>query len=101
MYSNSRGVTLLLSRHNTNHRANGKATAHSNQAFDFCWHCRSLVLTCSQRMYNTVGGNAPLVGVSIAPYGSLGAAGVCGVLCSPGVFLPVSGVPGCLLPHVA
>ena len=50
---------------------------------DFCWHRRSLVLTCLQRMYNTVGGNALPVGVSLAPYGSPGAAGVCGVVCSP------------------
>ena len=47
---------------------------------DFRRHCRSPVLTCLQRMYNTVGGNAPPVGAFLAPCGSPGAFGVRGVV---------------------
>ena len=47
---------------------------------DFRRHCRSPVLLCLQHMYNNVGGNAPPVGAALAPYGSLGASGVRGVL---------------------
>ena len=47
---------------------------------DFCWHRRSPVLTCLQRIYNTVGGNAPPVAASLAPHGSPGACGVRGVV---------------------
>ena len=45
-----------------------------------CRRCRSLVLMCLQLMYNTVGGNAPRIGVPHASQGSPGAHGVCGVL---------------------
>ena len=48
---------------------------------DFRRHCLSPVLTCWQCMYNTVGGNAPLVGASPASSGSPEASGVCGVVC--------------------
>ena len=47
---------------------------------DFCHSCRFPILTCLQHMYNTVGGNAPPVGAFLAPYGSPGASGVCGVV---------------------
>ena len=50
---------------------------------DFCWLRQSPVLTCLQRMYNTVGINAPRVGASLAPYGSPGAFAVRGVIRSP------------------
>ena len=39
---------------------------------DFRWHCRLPVLTCLQRMYNTIGGNAPPVRAYLAPYGGPG-----------------------------
>ena len=36
-YINSPFYFRFVSRHNTNHRANGEATAHSNQAFGAFW----------------------------------------------------------------
>ena len=70
-------------------------------ALDFCWRCRSLVLMRLERMYNTVGGNAP---PGRCPPCSLGESRAtwCARCCVPlGVCLLASGVLGFLLPHAA